>query len=161
MANKSFDFSANAIFKKGEDSFRKYTYRDIGTNNIRSYKDEVTDQLKIIDIDTSNYDDGAIKQSLRNLFNFRPGEEILQPEFGSELHRYLYQPIMSMTADKIVRTIKQMLERWEPRIQVLDIPIEADEEEQCYYVQIKYLIPTIQEESSIMMNLNKNKIQMR
>ena len=161
MANKMFDFSANAIFKQGEDSFRNYTYRDIGTDNIRSYKDRVTNQLKIIDIDTSNYDDGAIKQSLRNLFMFRQGEEILQPEFGNELYRYLYQPIMSMTADKIVRTIKQMLERWEPRIQIVDIPIEADEQHQCYYVQINYLIPTLQTQSSIMLNLNKTQIQMR
>ena len=91
MANISFDYSANLVFNKGEDSFRKYTYRDIGTENIRSYKDPITKQTKIVDIDTSNYDEAAIKQSLKNLFNFRPGEEILQPEFGNELYRYFYK----------------------------------------------------------------------
>lgn len=159
MANITFDYSANLVFNKGEDSFRKYTYRDIGTENIRSYKDPITKQIKIVDIDTSNYDEAAIKQSLKNLFNFRPGEEILQPEFGNELYRYLYQPVISFTTDKIVRTIKQMVERWEPRIQIVDIPIEADEDEQCYYIQLRYLIPTLQTESSIMMNLNKNQMR--
>lgn len=161
MSNISLDFSANEVFRKGEDSFRKYTYRDIGTQNIRSYTDPETKQMKIIDIDTSNYDEAAIKQSLRNLFNFRPGEEILQPEFGNELYRYLYQPVISFTTDKIVRTIKQMVERWEPRVQIIDIPIEADEEQQCYYIQLKYLIPTLQKESSIMMNLNRNQMEIK
>lgn len=161
MANLTFDYSANLVFNKGEDSFRKYTYRDIGTQNFRSYIDPKTKQLKIIDIDTSNYDETAVKQSLKNLFNFRPGEEILEPQFGNELYRYLYEPVISFTTDKIVRTIRQMIERWEPRIQIIDIPIEADEDEQCYYVQLKYLIPTLQKESSVMINLSRNQIEMR
>ena len=159
MANVSFDFSANSVFRKGDDSFRKYTYRDLGTQNIRSYKDKTTSQLKIIDIDTSNYDDSAIKSSLRNLFNFKPGEEILQPEFGNELYRYLYEPVMDFTTDKIVRTLKDMLERWEPRIQVLDIPIEANEQDQSYYIQIKYLVPTLSKESTITLNLTKTQVK--
>lgn len=161
MANISLDFSANAIFKKGEDSFRKYTYRDIGTQNIRSYKDPVTGQFSLDDVNTSNYDEAAVKQSLINLFSFRPGEEILQPEFGNELYRYLYQPVINFTTDKIVRTIKQMIEKWEPRIQIIDIPIEADEDQQCYYIQLKYVIPTLQKETSIMLNLNKNQVEVR
>lgn len=161
MANISFDYSANLVFNKEEDSFRKYTYRDIGTNNIRSYQDPITKQKKIIDIDTSNYDSDAVKQSLKNLFSFKPGEQILQPQFGNELYRYLYEPVISFTTEKIARTIKQMVERWEPRIQILDIPIEADEQQQCYYIQLNYFIPTLQIESSIMMNLNKNQMEVR
>lgn len=161
MANISFDYSANLVFNKEEDSFRKYTYRDIGTNNIRSYQDPITKQKKIIDIDTSNYDGDAVKQSLKNLFSFKPGEQILQPQFGNELYRYLYEPVISFTTEKIARTIKQMVERWEPRIQILDIPIEADEQQQCYYIQLNYFIPTLQIESSIMMNLNKNQMEVR
>lgn len=158
MANKTFDFSANAVFRQGEDSFRKYTYRDIGTQNFRSYTDPQTKQLKIIDIDTSNYDETAIKQSLTNLFNFRPGEEILQPEFGNELYRYLYQPAVSFTADKIVRTIKQMIEKWEPRIQVIDVPIEVDQQGLCYYLQINYFVPTLDKNSSALIKLEQNQV---
>lgn len=161
MANISFDFSAKQIFNNGEDSFRKYTYRDIGTQNFRSYTDPETKQLKIIDLDTSNYDEAAIKASLKNLFMFRQGEQILQPEFGNEIYRYLYQPVMSFTVDKIVRTIKQMVERWEPRIQIVDIPVEADEDNQCYYIQLKYLIPTLNKEYSVLLSLSKNQVTMR
>lgn len=161
MANISLDYSANLVFRNGDDSFRKYTYRDIGTSNIREYKDPKTKQNKINDVDTSNYDETAIKQSLINLFIFRPGEQILQPEFGNELYRYLYEPFMSFTTDKIVRTIKQMVERWEPRIQITDIPVEVDEEAQCYYMQLKYIIPTLQKESSILLNLNRNQMEVK
>ena len=158
MANVSLDFSANMVFNKSEDSFRKYTYRDIGTDNIREYKDSKTGQQKINDMDTSNYDETAIKQSLRNLFSFRPGEQILQPEFGNELYRYLYEPVMEFTTDKIIRALKQMIEKWEPRIQITDIPIEADEQEQCYYIQINYLVPTLNKETSVSVTLNKNQV---
>lgn len=161
MANVSFDFSAGAVFRKGEDSFRKYTYRDIGTSNIREYKEQKTKENKIDDVDSSNYDQAAIKQSLKNLFMFRQGEQILQPEFGNQLYRYLYEPFMSFTTDKIIRTIKQMIERWEPRIQIVDIPVEVDEQHQCYYLQLIFLIPTLQKESSVYLSLNKTQVEVR
>ena len=37
-----------------------------------------------------------------------------------------------MTANKIIKTISQMIDRWEPRISIIDIPIIADEENNTY-----------------------------
>ena len=57
------------------------------------------------------------------------------------MYRYLYEPINKYTADKICRTIRQMVENWEPRIQLIDIPIKAVEDEGTYYIQLKYEVP--------------------
>ena len=46
-----------------------------------------------------------------------------------------------MTANKIIKTISQMIDRWEPRISIIDIPIIADEENNTYYIKIIYSIP--------------------
>jgi phage baseplate assembly protein W len=34
-----------------------------------------------------------------------------------------------------------MVEKWEPRIQLIDIPITAVEDEGTYYIQLKYDVP--------------------
>lgn len=57
------------------------------------------------------------------------------------MYRYLYEPINKYTADKISRTIRQMVEKWEPRVQLIDIPIKAVEDESTYYIQLKYEVP--------------------
>lgn len=155
MANISLDFSAAKIFNNGDNSFRDYIYRDIGTNNIKNYKDP-DGVIKIYDIDTSLYDDGAIKNSLINLFMFRPGQQILKPEFGNQLYKYLYQPMLQFTADKIVRTLRDMIQKWQPRITILDMPIQTDSENNTYYIQINYYIPTLKQKSSINIAINKN-----
>ena len=34
-----------------------------------------------------------------------------------------------------------MVEKWEPRVQLIDIPIKAVEDETTYYIQLKYEVP--------------------
>lgn len=47
------------------------------------------------------------------------------------------------TVDKIVKTIKQMLEKWEPRIIVIDVPITVYEDDVSYGIQVIYYIPEL------------------
>lgn len=61
-----------------------------------------------------------------------------------------------MTANKIIKTISQMIDRWEPRISIIDIPIIADEENNTYYIKIIYSIPLLQSEDSYEFGLTKN-----
>jgi phage baseplate assembly protein W len=146
MANLKVDLSLNKFWQKDEN-VKTYTYKDLGTDNFylvtKSNGSYESDSVSLYDINTSVYDERAIENSLNNIFNFRLGQEVLAPEFGSDLHRYLYEPINKFTADKINRTIRQMLEQWEPRIEVLDIPIIGVEEECAYYITIKYFIPAL------------------
>ena len=49
-----------------------------------------------------------------------------------------------------------MIDRWEPRISIIDIPIIADEENNTYYIKIIYSIPLLQSEDSYEFGLTKN-----
>lgn len=48
----------------------------------------------------------AILNSLHNIFNWTPGERILNPEFGSKLHQLLYEGITPTTEELIASEIK-------------------------------------------------------
>lgn len=150
MANIILDYSSTNIFHNGQNSFRKYTFRDIGTNNIKLINN------KIKDINTSNYDKDCIKTALTNLFKFKPGQCILEPEFGNQLYRYIYEPMNKFSQQKIIKTIKSMIQDWQPRIQVQQLPILIDELNQTYFIQIIYIIPLINESDSINVSINKN-----
>lgn len=158
MANISFDFSNNAVFKRDKDT-KTYIYRDIGTENFQlihqktDKKNEI--KLTLYSINTSNFDQQAVESALRNLFNFRLGEEILEPEFGNQLYRYLYEPINKYAADKIGRTIEQMIDEWEPRIKISNINIEGDDTNYCYYIKIEYVIPELSQTSEFELTLSR------
>lgn len=87
MANISFDFSNNAVFKRDKDT-KTYVYRDIGTENfklVKGYEDpdnlNSEETIKLYSINTSNFDKSAIESALNNIFKFRLGQEILNPMF--------------------------------------------------------------------------------
>ena len=159
MANILLDYSTNKVFQK-DNTTKSYTFKDIGTNNLKVYnninKETNETQIKIYDANTSTLDETAIKSSLTNLFMFRIGEEILEPTFGNDLYMYLYEPMNNNVANKIIKTIYQMIEQWEPRISIIDIPIIADEENQTYYIKIVYSIPQLQKEDTYEFGLTKN-----
>ena len=76
MANISLDFSNNALFQKNKIT-KTYTYKDIGTDNLRLYTVQQgqgyfkEDKLKVYDKNTFNLDMEAIKSAIRNIFKFR------------------------------------------------------------------------------------------
>ena len=64
---------------------------------------------------TKDYDVNAVRNSLHNIFHWTKGERIINPEFGSEIKKYLYNQIGSFTEEQIMSEIKMMVAKWEPR----------------------------------------------
>jgi phage baseplate assembly protein W len=57
----------------------------------------------------------------------------------------LYEPLNKYSAEKIVKTIKQMIETWEPRIVVDNVDINTDETETTYIITLNYHIPELKD----------------
>lgn len=70
--------------------------------------------------------DDAIRQAIMLLLGTRPGERLLRPHYGSHLHRLLFAPNDHTTAGLAIHYVRQAIQRWEPRIEVLDLDAEAD-----------------------------------
>lgn len=85
-----------------------------------------------------NNDVEAIKNSLRNIFNTRKGQKILNPEFGSSLEQFLFEPINEFYAKVIGDTISDNINQFEPRVEVLKIQITPQPDQNQYYVILVY-----------------------
>ena len=108
MANKVFRFGKVPEYDK---NLIKVTYKDI---SMISNKRKGTSEYEI----TPGLDVEAVKISMRNLFNFLPGERILDPEYGNTVLQYLYQGINNYTKEQIVATIQSMVSKYEPRASI-------------------------------------------
>lgn len=67
---------------------------------------------------SKNVDVDAVKNSIRNIFTWIKGERILDPEFGTELYKLLYNPINTYTTEQITAEIKSAISKFEPRAEI-------------------------------------------
>lgn len=70
-----------------------------------------------------------IRDAIRILLMTRPGERLFLPDFGAGLDRSLFEPNTVTTRQTIKDRITRTLQRWEPRIAVEAVEVEADPED--------------------------------
>lgn len=70
-------------------------------------------------------DDAAVRQSIILLLTTIPGERVMRPDYGCPLHRLMFAPNDATTAGLAIHYIRQALERWERRIDVLRLDAGA------------------------------------
>lgn len=144
MANININLGYRSVTSKVQ-GVSTSTYKDLGTSNMKLLYELKNNKqvVTLYDKNTTNIDLYAIKSSLNNLFSFYPGQEILDPAFGNTLYKYIYQPINGLTQDNLRRQIKQMINKYQPRIQLTDIRITNDLESMLYTIILIYNIPAL------------------
>jgi len=60
----------------------------------------------------------AVRQAILLLLSTMPGERVMRPDYGCELHRLLFAPNDDTTAGLAIFYVRRALERWEPRIEI-------------------------------------------
>ena len=70
--------------------------------------------------------DDSIRQAIMLLLATTPGERLMRPNYGSHLHRLLFAVNDQATAGLAIHYVRQALEQWEPRIEIIDIDAEVD-----------------------------------
>jgi phage baseplate assembly protein W len=65
--------------------------------------------------------DDSVRQALLLLLSTRPGERVMRPDYGCDLHRLVFAPNDDTTAGLAIHYVQQALDRWEPRVEVVDI----------------------------------------
>lgn len=91
-------------------------------------------------IETTEYETD-IKQSILILLNTVEGERLMHKNYGSNLNRFMFEPIsyalIKNIKDEIVRSIK----KWETRIQNVTVDVfHSTEEETKLIIQIQYIV---------------------
>jgi len=70
--------------------------------------------------------DDSIRQAIMLLLSTTPGERLMRPAYGSHLHRLLFAINDQTTAGLAIHYVRQALEQWESRIEIIDVDAEAD-----------------------------------
>lgn len=67
-----------------------------------------------------------IRESLDVLFSTSMGERVMVPQFGTDLWRRVFGTMTLTTQTEIAGSVRQAVVMWEPRIDVIDVRVEAD-----------------------------------
>ena len=62
-----------------------------------------------------------IRQCIAVILATKPGERQMLPKFGCRIHEMLFAPNTAATAAMIEHYVREALERWEPRIEVVEV----------------------------------------
>ena len=107
------------------------SFKDI---NITFKKHPVTNDLVV------SKDASAIKQSIVNLLMTNKGERVYQPEYGSDLRKFLFEPMDFATAAAIQSNIISTLKKFEPRIGVQTITAIPNFDDNGFDCEMVYVI---------------------
>jgi phage baseplate assembly protein W len=70
-----------------------------------------------------------INESIQQIVLTYPGERIMEPEFGCDVKKYLFEDRDSpIVKSQIAFSVKKAIEKWEKRVQVMDISVYSAEE---------------------------------
>jgi uncharacterized protein len=67
-----------------------------------------------------------IRESIRIILMTEQPERLRSPDFGGSLGRFLFEPNTVTTRRSIEGRITRELNRWEPRIRIESVTVEAD-----------------------------------
>lgn len=85
--------------------------------------------------------DREIQEALRLILGTAPGERPMRPEFGCRIHEHVFGPANSSTAAQAAHDVREAIERWEPRVDLLDVTVDyAHNAPGTLHLQVSYAI---------------------
>ena len=90
-----------------------------------------------------DYDINAIKNSMINLLTTCPGQKILDPNFGLDLREFLFEPFNRFNDGEFQNKIYAYLTMYEPRINIIRVIANGNQDLQTYTFNIYFTIPTL------------------
>ena len=73
------------------------------------------------------HDDDDIREGLFILLSTLPGERLMNPEFGCDLHSQVFQSINNTTINTIKDLISTAILYFEPRITIMSIDVDSSQ----------------------------------
>jgi phage baseplate assembly protein W len=84
-------------------------------------------------------DDLEIQQAIRLIIGTAYGERPMRPDFGCAIHDFVFAEASASTAGRLASAVRTSLQRWEPRIDIDDVEVSADEVDgSLLYIDIRY-----------------------
>lgn len=84
--------------------------------------------------------DAAVRQAILLLLATTPGERVMRPEYGCELHRLMFAPNDETTAGMAIYYVRRALQRWERRIDVVRLDAVRDRQGEALLITLEYRV---------------------
>jgi phage baseplate assembly protein W len=69
----------------------------------------------------------SVRQAILLLLSTMPGERVMRPDYGCNLHLLVFSPNDDTTAGLAIHYVRQAIERWEPRVEILRLDADRNE----------------------------------
>ena len=84
--------------------------------------------------------ENAIARAVRNIVLTTPGEKLFDPDFGSSVNEILFENVDEITAVSIQDEIRNCLNNYEPRVDLVNVDVNPNFDENQFDVKITYKI---------------------
>ena len=89
---------------------------------------------------TKKSDEEAIKTSLRNLISTKNYERPFHPEICCQIFSLLFENFSSVTSQVMRKTIQDVVNKFEPRVDILDVEVFETSDENSLNVSLTFKI---------------------
>ena len=112
------------------------------TKNIKQFADidlsfKVNPFTKDIYLKT---DEEAVKTALKHLIQTRNFERPFHPEIGTQIHSLMFENFSSAVKIAMERTLKETIEKFEPRVRLIDVQVKETVESNDLLVNIVFAL---------------------
>ena len=93
-----------------------------------------------------------IAESIRLILGTSPGERMMRPNFGCQIHELVFAPLTGDTLGLCRRYVEEALGWWEPRIDVIEVTAENDPSDDFHarlLVAVQYRIRATKDERTL------------
>ncbi len=92
----------------------------------------------------------SVRQAILLLVSTTPGERVMRPDYGCLLKRLVFSPNDDTTAGLAIHYVRRALEQWEPRIDIVRLDANRDEQYPGYlHVSLEYRVRATQQQDQL------------
>lgn len=103
------------------------------------------------------YDDNAIKASLKNLILTNHHERPFHSEIGTPIRQMLFEPFTPLLATSIQRAVFDVVNSFEPRVNLDDVQVRDDTDNNSIVISITYRILNTQRPATLDISLERTR----
>ena len=100
-------------------------------------------------------DNDAVKRSVKLLVTTALGEKLFHPEIGSSVYSSLFENLDASTVLTIQRSIKDVINNFEPRATLLKVDVIAGSDDNSVNIQIFFYVNRVPIPVSVTVNLER------
>jgi Bacteriophage baseplate protein W len=98
-----------------------------------------------------------LSQAIHVILSTSPGQRVMRPNFGCQLHELVFAPCNTQTIAQACRYVEQALGMWEPRINVINVDAGPDPDHpHCLLIEIQYEVKATHDRRSLVYPLYLN-----